>query len=278
MALNLLGVIRLIRGTSFGWTVALWVALWALVLFEVWLDPLTRKCRKWLAPALVVVAVALSLVVLFPRAPLELAAYSPPSDYREGSNIGGIPWNSHLTDLRVTITNPSSANYKNLDLVLRPEQWVYRASILGATRGCALFPVGGDVMWAAKPRKSGKLAVRMERAGTHIDVYDNMSDVLSTLATRSGYRLRCDALPSNYTIELVFALVDIPRALQSLERNPPPGKTDLGLAEVSGLPNPTDIFGERPPAGPVLVKGTYTRGIRPLSEDMVLHVPDRAKK
>jgi hypothetical protein len=269
-------VVPLAPRTSFWWMVGLAYAFLILICLELWLEPSVKKFR-WLSCALLLPAAAwFTIAIPFASAPLDLVAYSPPGDYPPGTPVGGIPWDSHFADLRLGITNPTAADYQGVDLLLKPRGWVYQASILDHVPDCSIAREASEnVISMATASKSGKLTVEATRVGAGIDTYDTGGNVYTTVATDSGYRLRCDVLPSHYTIRVIFAVVSAP--VQLMPR-PKPGQMGMAIAELSGVKRPSDLLGPQPSPKEVLVKGEYKSGAKPLSVDRAVTVAVAAGK
>src|SRR4029077_17201888 len=121
-----------------------------------------------------------------------------------------ISWNSHFTDLRLAITNPTSDDYQRLDLSLIPDKWVHKAGILDGPPEFALSTIEGNVIGFAKEpiKTSTHHTFTGIRTGSSFEMYDNVGNVYVPLAS-TGYRLRCATVPSHSTIKIVFALVQL---------------------------------------------------------------------
>lgn len=117
--LNLVvGVLRMMAGISFWWTVIQGYLLIVLALAELWLEPLFAR-RKWLTVTLtgiiVIGLIWFSREVVFVSAPLNMSAGSHVDIYGPGSKLHGIEWLPRYSELTVEINNPTSTDYDSFD-------------------------------------------------------------------------------------------------------------------------------------------------------------------
>jgi hypothetical protein len=248
----------------YGSSIALGYLLLAIIAIEARLDPWLKRVRYLLIVLDVLACVWFSIAVTFSTAPLDLNAYVVPSDYQSGTSIGGIRWHPNLTELRLTITNPSSEDYRDLDIVIQPDKWTHSAAILGDAAGCFVLSVGGNAISSTIAGKSGKLTMSATRAGSKFDTYDNLGNVYTTAATDGGHRLRCSEFPSGFTILIVFALVTLPPSdLLPMPPSAPVGGMSIAASELAGVKNILDVFGKKPFPHKIVLTGKYTKGIKP---------------
>lgn len=104
------------------------------------------------------------------------------------------PWLEKYYPVRVLIKNASSHDYMDLNFVLKPDKPIAKISQISGF--CKLYfedavPVSSDIGVQKPP-------------DTEIQ---GLSTVL--IATDGGYRVRCEKLPANSTIEILAALVNI---------------------------------------------------------------------
>ena len=270
-ALNLIiAVLRAMQmiPLSYPWTVALAYCLFGLSGVEVIRERSLRGRPRLVAAILVIAATAwFTIVGPLSHAPLKALAYSLPGDYSPGVEIGGISWNPHFTELRVAVTNPTADDYHDTDILLKPDAWIYRASMIINASQCELLPVRGKTdIHVVNKSKGGATQVTATVNGSGLDVYDNAGDIFTTFASEEGYRLRCTTLPSHYTVQIVFALVDVgpfhqPNNLVH-ETQRTWGKSVLIVEEVA-VENVLDILGPKPSSKKVFLTGSYVRGIKP---------------
>jgi hypothetical protein len=272
LVLNLLvAIVRLMQGISFLWFVVLGYALFLLIGVEIWYEPPVRKFR-WLSCLILLGAVVcFSVFFTFAAAPLRTIAYTRPGDYPASTVIGGIPWNSHFTDLRVAITNPTSDDYHDVDITIKPDQWIHEATVLDNGANCRLFRENGNFVSAATVSKSGNITVTAKPLGNATDAYDNGGNVYSILASEAGYRLNCSKVPSHHTIQVVFAAVVVD---QKFIKPPviPPGGSVMTAVEIAGADSAFDILGPKPSPRQVFLNGKYARGLKPHSINQSIKV------
>ncbi len=274
-ALNLIiAVLRAMQmiPLSYPWTVALAYCLFALSGIEVIRE---RSLRGWprLVAAILVITATIWFTVVGPlaRAPLKALAYTRPGNYSPGVEIGSISWNPHFTELRVAVTNPTASDYRDTDVLLKPDGWTHKASMITNPSQCELLPVSGETdIHVVNNGNGGATSVTATVNGSGLDVYDNAGDIFATFASEEGYRLRCTTLPSHYTVQIVFALVDVGpfrqphNLLQQVQKTWElnGSKVLLNYEELADK-NALDILGPKPPSKKLSMTGSYIRGIKP---------------
>jgi hypothetical protein len=220
-------------------------------------------------------AVAFSINVVSLSAPLNFDSYAMRNgEYPSGTVIAGIHWDSHLTDLRVSITNPTDADYYNLDLAVQPDKWNYKAGMLEENTGCLLTSIGGNGLLIVDSAKGGENRVTMHRVGDKFEASDSLGDVFEHFITEGGYRLRCDKFPAKFTVQIVFALASIKPELRAkfLPRDMKPG---VNLTVTEWLPmNKFDILEVKPSPSRVAIQGNYARGIKRFSISRTVQITD----
>lgn len=264
LILNLaVGLVRLMQPFSFAWTAALAYTFFVLSSFEAWFDPPLKRVRLLCLPLILMAALWFTSAVVFATAPIEFLSYAMRSgDYAPGTVIGGISWDAHFTDLRVAVTNPSEADYQDLDLKFQPDKGTYKAALLGDAAGCDLISAGGNTVFATIS-KGGATKITTQKLGEGFDAHDNVGDLITPLLTDGGYRLRCSKFPARYTVRIVFALATVdPQLVSILTRPIPPGKMNLSYAEIAGPKSPFDMLNTKPSPTKVLVEGSYTNSMR----------------
>jgi hypothetical protein len=244
------------------------------LLWEVCVDPLlTRRSlplRVVLIGLVFVLFDAFSIGIVEAQAPLSFQSYAmKKGEYPKDTTIGGIAWDSHLTDLRVTATNPTDDDYENLDVEVQPDKWTYKAALLSSSSGCDLSPMGGETVFVALNVKGGNTTITSTRFGNTFDAHDNVGDVFSPLASAFGYRLRCGKLPAHFTVQIVFAVVTLNPSLVPEENlhNMPKGTWGLSAAELAGVHSIFELFESRPSPSIIQVKGQYVRILKPFKID-----------
>jgi hypothetical protein len=210
------------------------------------------------------------------RAPISLQSYAMrKGNYNSGTPIGGIIWDSHFTDLRVAVTNPTDDDYESLDLVVQPDQWSHKAAILTESSGCDLSAIDGNVISFAIAKESGPLTLKATRVGAGFDMQDSSGNTYTSIATESGYRLRCGKLPAHFTIRIVFAVVGVSSLWKTLQvPQGPLGTWGMGMAEFSGGSSLFDLLDPRPFPSRLTVKGGYLRKLKPFTVVETITVGD----
>jgi len=208
-------------------------------------------------------------VVLF-SAPLQYDCYPIMSgDYPRGD----ITWNNHLTELRVAITNPSDMDYEKLDIAIKPDNWIYRATILEQGTGCSLQDMGGEVIQIVRSAKGGTTKITTHREGSKFDTEDKEGDNFEPFLSRVGYRLICGSLPAHFTIRIAVALAaPSPRLLGIFPPKNDAAGMGLGVAEIANTNDPFDLLEVKPTPNRLIIDGYYVSRMRKFRtyEDMSL--------
>jgi hypothetical protein len=233
-------------------------------LIECLVDPVLRA-RPWfrfpmMAAAIVAVWLFTAKVVLL-KASLEFDAYAMRyGDYSPGTEIAGIPWDVHFTDLRIWVKNSTNEDYSDVYLEVQPDQWNYKAAIVGDRHGCDLSSMGGDAILVNPIGKGGATEIRVHNEGDQTQVSDNVGDIFQTFITQGGYRLECQGkLPAHSSVQIVFALASMDPRIASQILQPgalKPGHVGVDLEELT----PRDKFSmltSKPPTSIVTVNGHY---------------------
>ena len=176
----------------------------------------------------------------------------------DGTDVGGIAWNSHFTELRIAITNPSESDYQDLDVVMRPDKMVYKAAILDQSSMCGLKSISGNVFAITHIKKSGKMTVTGTRIGEGIELHDDTGNTYTPMVSDGGYRLTCSKLPADFTIQVVFAVIAVTQQVIQGTPRPElkkPEEWGLGLSEWSGVNSEFDMMDTRPSPNTILYEG-----------------------
>lgn len=186
--------------------------------------------------------------VVWPSAKLEVDSYAM-QNTSDGLNVEGIAWNSHFTELRVSITNPTNADYDDVDLVIRPDFPIREAVIAHHSPFCSLEPNRLGTIKTTRVKKGGTTNYNIFWKGGEIDIHDSQGGEYHDLAYVSGYRLRCSTFPRNSSVNVVFAAVQLLKeVVDRTSAIPPPreGEMSGGLSEWSGVTSDYDFFDVRP--------------------------------
>ena len=127
---------------------------------------------------------AFSISVVLVLAPLTFDSYAMrKATHADGTDVEGIHWDSRFTELRVAVTNPTDDDYRNLDVVIQPDKWIHKAVVVNRLSVCDLTSVGGNVVEASLPNKTGMTTFRATRIGDSFDFHDSMGNTYTTLAS-----------------------------------------------------------------------------------------------
>ena len=243
------------------------------LLYEVCVEPWLLKrplpIQVFLIAVVLLLCDVFSIGIVGAQAPISFQSYAMrKGDYPPGTAIAGIAWDSHLTDLRVTLTNPTDDDYENLDVAVQPDKWTYKAGLLSSPE-CDLLQMGGDTVSVVRSGKGGATSFTSIRVGTGFDFQDNVGDVFIQLATELGYRVRCTKLPAHFTVQIVLAVVSVdPELLKKVGpagKKFGPGEWGLGYAELHGPKSEFDVLDVRPSPSVVQLSGKYIRKLKPFA-------------
>jgi hypothetical protein len=268
--ISLLGGFGLMRAYFWMGVAVVYVSL-GLLVWDLCIDPLLIKGRAWIQiVGIGIVFVLFDLItigIVGANAPITFNSYALRSgNYSDGIDIGGIPWNSHFTNLTVAVVNPSDDDYSDMDIAIVPDVWTYKAVVIGDNSQCKLVSIGGNTILTTITKGGGR-KMTLHRLGDKFEAEDEMGDVFTPLATNGGYRLICSKFPTRFTIKLVFATVAINQDV--LRTSPKPnlktGEWGGAFSEWSGVKSEFDMLGIRPSPSRVAITGKYVKIMKPYS-------------
>jgi hypothetical protein len=225
----------------------------ALLAIDAWFEPkLTTKWKTPVIAVLVGLAAIFSWVCVFVDAPVDFGAIITDAPYPAGTNIAGISFRPEFTELRLLIKNPTTMDYKNLNIVIQPTVPVAAIAQLTNVSGVSFEDKNGvSARMTVYPGPGKATAVPQ-----------------SLLATDVGYRMRCERLLSGQSITVIIALADM--------KTPPPSSLTLDdvlhnkdnilrikIADSSSSRNywyghpDGDVYTPRPDTQAVFVDGKY---------------------
>lgn len=204
--------------TSFVVFVYAALVIWGVDLFyEFYLSG--RKWRVFTGVALVIVTVGFTFLFVRIDAPFTAFARISADPHLPGTVIGDIRWIPQFTDLRVDIYNSTPYDYQDLDIVIRPDKPVAK---VGQVRGCP------NIQFLDREWMDGGYRI----------------------ASRKGFRMRCERLLSDMTMEIVLAVVSLPSESEKIEDS-----WGIGNEPSSGMEK---IYGSPPSPSVVHIEGQYT--------------------
>jgi hypothetical protein len=269
---SLVGGFGLMKFYFWAGLIVVYISL-VLLLWDLCVDPLLIKGPVWVQIIGVGILFCLFGVVtagvVGAQAPMSFNSYAMlKGNYANGIEIGGIKWDSHLTDLRVAVTNPDDRDYTDVDLTIRPDKWTYQATILNKPSDCDLTALGGDTVFTTIT-KGGAVKMTMHRLGDSLsEAQDDVGDVFTPLVTAGGYRLRCSRLAAHFTVRLVFAVASVSQTVSQKTQLPKlnkPGDWGMAVSEWAGVKSEFDILDVKPSPSRVNITGRYTRIMKPYS-------------
>jgi hypothetical protein len=145
--------------------------------------------------------------------PPELFSTVSSAKYPKGTIIGGIPWSSRFSDLRVSVYNNGALDWTEIEVSFRPDQPVVAA---GQT---TTVP---DVFSSAAAGTDESFQMELIKDGRRTAV------PLVLVASTCGYRVQCKRLSRKQRLEIVFAVAGLPEYRQG---PPPKPRADFGVFE-----------------------------------------------
>jgi hypothetical protein len=191
----LAGGAGIVLGAYFWWAVG-FVYLGLTVLL---VDSLLEKCGPIIKGALIVGVVFLSATFtvgfVWLDARLDISSTSALANYPEGTDVYGIKWKPHYSELKVGFYNPTSRDYDDLDVLIRPVGVMTIAiAQVGTFPPCSW---GRTVLTSATTRSTETDGDRrMELSGSTVP-----------------FRVRCPKLPKDATLQVVIATRGIPKQM-----------------------------------------------------------------
>ena len=193
--------------------------------------------------------------------PLKFNATSSAAVQPVGAKIGGLDWKPYYTEVRLFIGNNASIDYKDIDLVIKPDKAVTASGQVTNIGGVSIefhdFPIARPEWITTDTRERAAIPV-------------------IALASTRGYRIRCDVLPRHSIIELVFAAVSVndkPTTveLDKLFKIKYKDGTSVWFAHSS---HSEQVFGPRPEVASIAVEGQYIAGGQKVTIRETLSVVD----
>jgi hypothetical protein len=155
-----------------------WMLIFRLIVSSVWLA----------------IGLIFTLGFVAVKAPVSVAVWESAAKYPPGTVLGDIQWSDNFYELRVSLENESVYDYEDLSVILKPDKLVAKiGQISGPSR--ATFE---------DPQELTENLVDIE-----LPSLLQKANPLVLIALDTGYRVRCDRLPSQSRIELIMALVDM---------------------------------------------------------------------
>jgi hypothetical protein len=239
-------------------------------IIEVLFDPWMRKyliLYRFLGIVIVLCLLTeFSTGVVFVNAPLNTMVSIHRTTYAPGTIIAGIKWRSEFTDLRMSLSNNTENDYREVDLYIEPNEPIALIGQLSTVPGVSLMgdltkeqvEVGG--MTFGPP---GLGSVLLGEDGRPLSVPINIP---LTQASAPRYRVRCQSIIKKSGIELVLAIAGVDcNNTQCLKITWISDDSSLKIPSPTLIPSTDynkDIFVRRQPSQ-VKIYGTYMGGKPP---------------
>jgi hypothetical protein len=252
----------MIQPTTGSWLIGVAVVYGGLLIlaldpwFESRLDGF-RKTRIGISIVMGSVIAAFSYFYVFAPAPIGLSATSMGAPYSDSPVIAGIVFKPEFLEVDLSISNPTSSSYNDVDLIIQPDSPVAEISQQTSTPNVTF-----------EPNNIGSVRLKEVAKGLPSSVR------IDLLATDAGYRLRCDKILPNSTISVIIAIVEMKWNPQP---NPSGSSPDMVRDKnymIRAKAGPVsywyghkdgDIYIDHPTVSTVLVAGTFTSLFKPHS-------------
>ena len=163
----------------------------------IWTADIFYKFRvKGLKAKATVIVVGLTILSLFTfgfvwiKAPLGLLVQRNVFPYRPGETIAGIKWSEKFNELRITLHNPTSYDYQDLDIVIKVDQPVVDIAQVSKLPGVTFLDPNVKVIMVEVKKKAANIS-------------------LVPVAAISGQRVRAEKLPRKSALEIVMANANV---------------------------------------------------------------------
>ncbi|HVP44736.1 MAG TPA: hypothetical protein VMS96_15000 [Terriglobales bacterium] len=175
------------------------VALYAsciLLAYHLWVDLKPGQAVRIVAVLPLAFAAFISVTLVFVPAPIEPYVIADLGNYPKGTVIApGVEWRDpeHYVDVRLSLTNSTANDYKDVDIQVNPDITVFQAAQLSGIPGVNLSLEGKPQaeMWLEGVDNEGKpfrfpapVSINMDRP--------------------TGIRILCDRFPKHSTINLIL--------------------------------------------------------------------------
>ncbi len=176
------------------WFIAFTYIGFILLAIDIYYEFNDRTAPKVIGISVLVILSALfSLGFVFTKAPLGIIVSAYEGNHEEGKIIGDISWEPNYSEMRILITNRSLMDYEGFDLEFTTDSRVVKLGQIS------------DISNVAFSSQMDTLNPRI----TSIDEDGKKHEHLFSVRATSGlpHRIRVEKLPSNYTLQLVVALI-----------------------------------------------------------------------
>lgn len=247
----------------FWWGVGCIYAGITLLAIDAYYEPWIRKWKILFKAILGAIGIAIytvfTLTVVWVNAPLNVSPLIQSSEYRTGSVISGIPWSSRFSQLHMILENPTSMDYEDVDVLLRPDE-----AIAGIGQNGNI----PNVSFIMNTSLTMQAEIRDFSSGARQGVQ------LTTLAFDGGYRVRCDKLPRNSQLDIVIA-IGRPSGQKGFAINFSDGSHYWARSDISDEAKSLDDYFE-PQRSPksVRIDGKYNAAQRRRTVNLGLHISE----
>jgi hypothetical protein len=143
-------------------------------------------------------------------APVEISTFPAEGNYAPDTEIAGIKWNPSFYDLRIILTNKSTENYSDLEILLRTDLFIHDVGAIDEFSKCT----------------SGVESFARDLSITAKDAQGSPSTIVPrSKPFGSIFKVHCDKLLAGDHLELVTAIVSI--TIPKTDQTRPGGIFDL---------------------------------------------------
>lgn len=247
-------------------TLTFGVVAGAVFIFHLpWLSsqPIPVRCLFSIA-SLVILGSGAYFTLWATYVPIAITAWTTPAIQSAGTTIGGVPWAPCYTEVRLSIANKHKHDYRDIDIVLRPDQAVTAAGQVTNVEGVSISVHDEPSMILEEFSRSG--------------VEPRVSIPIVTLASTGGFRLRCAVLPRKSSLEIVMAAVTLHDgpAERDGDRLLRVNFKDGATIWYAHPGYSTRVFRSKPAVTSITIEGQYMAGERSVTVAEVLPIGDYA--
>jgi len=168
-----------------------------LLIIDILFEPGFQNRKAWKVGALLgilLVMVLFSWGIVFVDAPIDFDVSCTDAEFPPGTTIAGITWRPDFSELQFLIKNSSDKAYRDVDLLIRPNEPVAAISQLTSVPGVYFEDKNGVSLIVALENLKAKTKSVLP---------------IVLLASDAGYRMHCPLLPAKTAIRVIMAIADI---------------------------------------------------------------------
>lgn len=226
-----------------------------------------RRYLRWpLSLIGLIFAILFTVNVVLRKPPLNTYAFAMRNgNPAEGTDVDGIKWNPHFTELEIIISSPRDNDFNSVNLLVVPDTWTYSVVLSDHPAGCNLEPKQIEVRTIAHVTSSGNVRPTSAAEDGTFEIHDNQGNVYRVVAWKGAYHLTCDRLPGLSTVKIISAVVS--------------PKSNPSSPEVHSSDHDLDfMLGSRPSPSALTFIGRYNLGSKQFTLNKITKIDDGDSK